>query len=268
MKLHLVSAGHYWTDAGAFFGVLPYFIWHDKVATDERQRLQMNLNLLLMQTDGRNILVDTGIGNRLNKRRKEIYDPSPFELPLSLDALGLKCTDITDVILTHLHFDHAGGIVSSLDGEDYLTFPGAEFHIQKSEWHMAQNPDKLNKAAYQFDHQLSLLDREGRLNFLDGDAEIAPGVMVRHTGGHTVGMQIVEVLNEGTPYIYAGDIIPTRFHLPLAITSSYDVSRQDSYEAKQKIYERLTSGNGYLLLDHDTQDWQLPISEILPFISH
>lgn len=268
MKLHLVSAGHYWTDAGAFFGVLPYFIWQDKVVTDERRRLQMNLNLLLVQTGGRNILVDTGIGNRLDKRRKEIYNPSLFELPLSLEALGLKCTDITDVILTHLHFDHAGGVVSNLANEDFLTFPYAEYHIQKSEWHMAQYPDKLNKAAYQFDHQLYLLNREGNINLLDGDTEIESNLFVRHTGGHTVGMQIVEAVIDGTPYIYAGDIIPTRFHLPLAITSSYDVSRQDSYQAKQKIYERLTSENGYLLLDHDTQDWQLPISEILPFISH
>jgi glyoxylase-like metal-dependent hydrolase (beta-lactamase superfamily II) len=266
MKLSLVSAGHYWTDAGAFFGVLPYFIWHDKVVTDERQRLQMNLNLLLIQTEDSNILVDTGVGNRLIKRRAEIYNPSLFELPLSLEALGLKCTDITDVILTHLHFDHAGGVVSSLDGSDFLTFPNAMFHIQKSEWHMAQYPDKLNKAAYQFDHQLSLLDNLGMLNFLDGDAEIVPGVSVIHTGGHTVGMQVVEVLIDGTPYIYAGDIIPTRFHLPMAITSSYDVCREASFNAKQMIYDKLTQGNGYLLLDHDTSSWQLPISEILPHL--
>jgi glyoxylase-like metal-dependent hydrolase (beta-lactamase superfamily II) len=268
MKLELVSAGHYWTDAGAFFGVLPWFIWHDKVQTDDRQRLKMNLNLLLIQTDGRNILVDTGVGNRLDKRRKEIYNPSLFELPLSLEALGLKCTDITDVILTHLHFDHVGGVVSRLYVDDFLTFPNAMFHVQNSEWHMAQYPDNLNKAAYQFDHQLSLLDQTDSLNFLEGDAEIAPGVNVIHTGGHTVGMQIVEVVKDGIPYIYAGDIIPTRFHLPLAITSSYDICRDASFNAKQMIYAKLIAGNGFLLLDHDTKDWQLPISEINSIIAY
>jgi glyoxylase-like metal-dependent hydrolase (beta-lactamase superfamily II) len=266
VKLSLVSAGHYWTDAGAFFGVLPYFIWHDKVATDERQRLQMNLNLLLIQTDDRNILVDTGIGNRLNKRRSEIYNPSLFELPTSLKTHGLETSDITDVILTHLHFDHAGGVVSSKDGEDFLTFPDALYHVQRSEWDMAKNPDKLNKAAYQFDHQLVLLESAGKLNLLDGDTEIAPDVWVRLTGGHTVGMQIVEVLIDKVPYIYAGDIIPTRFHLPLAITSSYDICRDASFAAKQMIYDKLTQGNGFLLLDHDTSVWQLPISEILPHL--
>ncbi len=266
MKLSLVSAGHYWTDAGAFFGVLPWFIWHDKVETDDRQRLKMNLNLLLIQTEGRNILVDTGIGNRLGKRRCEIYNPSEFELVQNLEALGVKASELTDVILTHLHFDHAGGVVSEADGTDFLTFPEAVFHIQQSEWQMAENPDKLNKAAYQFEHQLSLLARAGRLHLIDGEVEIAPGVWVRKTGGHSVGMQIVEVLADSVPYIYAGDIIPTRFHLPMAITSSYDVCREDTYKAKQMIYDRLIQGNGFLLLDHDTSAWQLPIAEILPHL--
>jgi len=268
MNIRLVSAGHYWTDAGAFMGVLPYFIWHDKVRTDERQRLQMNLNLLLIQTDGRNILVDTGVGNRLNKRRKEIYNPSEFDLVSNLKALGIQPEEITDVILTHLHFDHAGGVVSTVDDKDVLTFPNAVYHVQQQEWDIARHPDKLNAAAYQFEHQLSQLEKEGTLHFVDGDAEIAPDVFVRLVGGHTLGMQIVEVLIDGTPYIYAGDIIPTRFHLPLAITSSYDVSRRDSFDAKQMIYQKLTAKKGFLLLDHDTNDWQLYIEEILPYISH
>jgi glyoxylase-like metal-dependent hydrolase (beta-lactamase superfamily II) len=266
MTLQLVSAGHYWTDAGAFMGVLPYFIWHDKVSTDDRQRLKMNLNLLLIQAEGRNILVDTGIGNRLSKRRAEIYNPSEFELPASLKAFGLETSDITDLILTHLHFDHAGGLVSNVNGKDVLTFPNAVCHIQRSEWDMAKNPDKLNKAAYQFEHQLALPESAGELNLLEGDVEIVPGVFVRLTGGHTAGMQIVETLIDGVPYIYAGDILPTRHHLPLAITSSYDVCRIASFAAKQMIYDKLIKGNGYLLLDHDTSAWQLPISEILPHL--
>jgi glyoxylase-like metal-dependent hydrolase (beta-lactamase superfamily II) len=212
--------------------------------------------------------VDTGIGNRLSKRRTEIYNPSAFELPNNLKALGVEPNSITDVILTHLHFDHAGGVVSAQDGTDVLTFPKAVYHIQSREWSMAKNPDKLNAAAYQFEHQLSLLASEGNLHFLEGEAEIAPNVFVRLVGGHTVGMQIVEVLQDGIPYIYAGDIIPTRFHLPLAITSSYDVSREDSVAAKQLIYDKLTTGNGFLLLDHDTASWQLPISEILSTIAY
>ncbi len=247
-------------------GVLPYFIWQDKVTLDERHRLRMNLNLLLIQTDGKNILVDTGIGNRLNKRRKEIYSPSEYLLPDNLKALELNPEDITDIIMTHLHFDHAGGIVTDKGGMDFLTFPNATFHIQTKEWQMAKNPDKLNKAAYQFEHQLALLESSGKLNLVDGTAEIAKDVFVHLTGGHSVGHQIIEVIKDNKPHIYAGDIIPTRFHLPPAVTSGYDVSRADSFAAKQMIYDKLSASDGFLLLDHDVNEWQLPFSEIASIV--
>lgn len=264
--MHQVLAGFYWTDAGAFMGVLPYFIWHDKVELDERHRLRMNLNLLLIQTGDRNILVDTGVGNRLNKRRKEIYNPSEFLLPDSLKAINLETKDITDIIMTHLHFDHAGGLVTEKDGMDYLTFPNATCHIQSKEWEMAKNPDKLNKAAYQFEHQLTLLDQQGKINLIDGTTEIVKDVFVHYVGGHSVGSQIIEVIKDGKLYIYAGDIIPTRYHLPAAITSGYDVSRADSFAAKQMIYDKLQSSEGFLLLDHDVNEWQLPWKEIAAVI--
>jgi len=267
MLLHQVLAGHYWTDAGAFMGVLPYFIWQDKVTLDERHRLKMHLNLLLIQTEGKNILVDTGVGNRLNKRRKEIYHPSDFMLPESLKQLGLSTADITDIIMTHLHFDHAGGIISEQAGIDFLTFPNAVFHIQTKEWQMAKQPDKLNQAAYQFEHQLSLLEKEGKVHLVDGDAEIDQDVFVRWVGGHSVGSQIIEVIKDGKPHIYAGDIIPTRYHLPPAVTSGYDVSRTQSFAAKQMIYDKLKASDGFLLLDHDVNEWQLPFSEIASIVA-
>jgi glyoxylase-like metal-dependent hydrolase (beta-lactamase superfamily II) len=263
MQLHLILAGEYWTDAGAFMGVLPYSIWHKKVETDERRRLKMHLNLLLIQTPNRNILVDTGLGNRLTDRQKDIYSPSDFLLIHSLHQIGLKPEDITDIIMTHLHFDHAGGVISQIEGNDVLTFPQAVYHIQKAEWEMAKHPDGLNRAAYQFDHQLSLLETKGNIQLTTATTEICSGVYSHWVGGHTIGMQMVEAVIEGKSYIYAGDIIPTRFHQPLAITSAYDVSREQSYAAKLKIYEKLRDTNGFLLFDHDTTQWQIPYNEIL-----
>ncbi|PKN77907.1 MAG: MBL fold metallo-hydrolase, partial [Candidatus Cloacimonetes bacterium HGW-Cloacimonetes-1] len=128
-------------------GVLPWSIWNKKIATDERRRLLMSLNLLLIRSEDRCILVDTGLGNRLNERQQDIYNPSEFLLPISLGELGIKDTDVTDVIMTHLHFDHAGGIVTDFGNEDRLTFPNATYWIQKDEWEMAKHPDGLNKAA-------------------------------------------------------------------------------------------------------------------------
>jgi len=243
-------------------GVLPYSIWHRKVQTDERRRLLMHLNLLLIQVTGRNVLVDSGLGNRLTERQTDIYQPSAFILPDSLNALGLQTTDITDLILTHLHFDHAGGIISQREAVDYLTFPNAVCWIQGEEWEMAKHPSELNRAAYQYTHQLSLLAREGRIRLVDHFQEVCANVRLRWVGGHTVGSQIVELSLDGALHIYAGDIVPTRFHLPLPVTSAYDVSRTQTVAAKQYIYERLRTAGGYLLLDHDTADWSIPISDI------
>jgi glyoxylase-like metal-dependent hydrolase (beta-lactamase superfamily II) len=268
MELHPILAGNYWTDAGAFLGVLPYYIWKDKVTLDDRHRINMNLNLLLIQTEGRNILIDTGIGNRLNKRRREIYNPSEFMIPTELSKLGLQPEDITDVIMTHLHFDHAGGIVTEQDGIDVLTFPNAVYHIQSVEWQMAKEPDKLNKAAYQFEHQLALLEQEGKIQLIVGDAEIAKGVKLILTGGHSVGSQSVEIIKDGILHMYAGDIIPTSFHLHLAITSGYEVCREQTVAAKQIVYDKLKASNGFLYLDHDVNHWVLPYSEIAAIVAH
>lgn len=243
-------------------GVLPYALWSKTTPVDERRRQKLHLNLLLIQSEGRNILVDTGLGNRLSPKQTEIYQPSEFLLPLALSELGLDDIAITDVVMTHLHFDHAGGIVTSFGDTDGLTFPHARYWIQASEWEMAKNPDELNRAAYSFLHQLSLLEAEGNINIVDGEALIAPGVTLIKVGGHTVGSQIVQIDNDESFYIYAGDIIPTMFHTAPAITSAYDVSRKETFAAKQLIYARLKERNGSLLLDHDLNKWEVAFSEL------
>ncbi|MDD4309964.1 MAG: MBL fold metallo-hydrolase [Candidatus Cloacimonetes bacterium] len=257
ISIHKIDAGFYWSDGGAFMGVLPYTMWSQKTQVDERRRQKLNLNLLLIQANGRNILVDTGLGNRLSDKQIEIYQPSEFLLPQSLSELGLRDCDITDVIMTHLHFDHAGGIVTSFGDSENLTFPYAKHWIQRSEWEMAKNPDDLNRAAYSFEHQLSLLEAKGRIELIDGECEIAEGVTAIWSGGHTVGCQIVQIDSPDGFYIYAGDIIPTFFHTSPAVTSAYDVSRKETFAAKQLIFARLKARQGILLLDHDLNKWEI-----------
>ncbi|HNX37905.1 MAG TPA: MBL fold metallo-hydrolase [Candidatus Cloacimonadota bacterium] len=260
--VHRVHAGHYWSDGGALMGVLPWAIWGKTTPTDERRRQQMDLNLLLIMDHDRAILVDTGLGNRLSDKQKDIYQPSEFLLPFALSELGLRDIDITDVIMTHLHFDHAGGIVTGFGEVDRLTFPKAKYWIQKSEWNMAKNPDGLNQAAYAFDHQLALLESEGNFELLDGDAQICEGVSVKLVGGHTIGSQIVEIEAADGFCVYPGDIIATKFHTSPAITSAYDVNRKQTFEAKKYIYSRLRERQGYLLLDHDTKYWKLQLEDL------
>lgn len=262
LSLHQVSAGDYWTDGGAMLGVLPRAIWGRSVHTDERHRNNLALNLLLIFAEGRVILVDTGLGNRLTEKQRDIYRPSSFLLPASLAELGIRDRDVTDVVLTHLHFDHAGGIITGFGDQDRLTFPKARHWIQKTEWETAKNPDGMNRAAYNFEQQLALLEESGRFELIEGQAEIAPGVTLTHTGGHTAGSQIVEVQTPSAFYIYPADIIPTFFHTALAVTSAYDVCRTDTCAAKQYIYKQLKEKQGILLLNHDLQRWEVPVADL------
>lgn len=243
-------------------GVLPWSIWGKTVPTDDRRRKMLSLNLLLIRSKSRIILVDTGLGNRFLGKQRDIYNPTEFELPISLAALGIRDIDVTDVIMTHLHFDHAGGIVTSFADKDRLTFPMARYHIQRSEWEVAKNPDGLNRAAYNFEHQLLLLEQDGDINLIDDEAELYPGIKVKRVGGHTVGSQIVEIDTDDGFYIYAGDVIPTMFHTSPAITSAYDVCRKDTFKAKQYIYALLKEKQGFLLLDHDNDKWAIPVNEL------
>lgn len=261
-KIFKVHAGHYWSDGGAFMGVLPYAIWSKKIQVDEKRRKRLELDLALIVSKDRCILIDTGTGNRLSDKQIEIYRPSDFALPVALAELGYRDRDITDVIMTHLHFDHAGGIVTNMGAQDVLTFPRARYWIQKDEWEMAKAPDSTNRAAYEFEHQLSLLASHGKVELIDGEVEIAAGIRCVKTGGHTVGSQFVQIDSPEGFYIYAGDTIPTMFHTSLAVTSAYDVCRSDTVAAKKLIYDRLKEKNGILLMNHDTSFWDIPISEL------
>lgn len=261
-KIFKIHAGHYWSDSGALMGVLPYAIWNSEFQTDEKRRKKMDLNLLLIVTPDRRILVDTGLGNRLSEKQKEIYRPSDFVLPATLGELGYRDKDITDVVMTHLHFDHAGGIITAFLDTDRLTFPNAKYWIQKEEWEMAKNPDSTNKAAYDFEHQLALLETSGDFTLIDGEQEIAPGVICIKTGGHTIGHQAVSIEADDGYYIYAGDIVATKFHSSLAITSAYDIYRAETVESKRMLYRRLKERDGYLLLNHDPNVWQIPVSDL------
>lgn len=262
ISLYRVDAGSYWTDGGAMLGVLPRAIWGKSVQTDERHRKNLALNLLLIKTADRTILVDTGLGNRLTDKQREIYRPSSFQLPAALAELGVRDVDVTDVVLTHLHFDHAGGILTGFGDHDALTFPKARHWIQQREWEIAKNPDGLNRAAYFFDQQLALLEARGKQQLIEGNQEIALGVKLVKTGGHTFGSQIVEIDSPDGFYIYAADIVPTFFHVSPAVTSAYDVCREDTFKAKQYIFKRLKEKNGTLLLNHDPKRWDVPASTL------
>lgn len=247
----LISAGTLWADGGAAMGVLPQTIWRKFLETDNKNRIKLALNLLLMQTSKENILVDTGVGNKITPKIRKIYNPSNFELLENLSKKGLKKEDIHVVILTHLHFDHAGGITSIFKGEKKLTFPNALHIIQKKEWETAKNPDELNKASYNFKDDISLLEASNNYKLISGDYQLTPEIKLELVEGHSEGMQVVKIESENKLAYYAGDIIPLEAHKHLSVTSAYDINRKDTFEAKKKILQKLDLNNGILFLNHD-----------------
>ncbi|MCF7792866.1 MAG: MBL fold metallo-hydrolase [Candidatus Cloacimonetes bacterium] len=250
---NVVSAGSWMGDGGAAMGVMPKALWKKLLPCDNKNRIPLALNSLLIQTAGKNILIDTGIGNKLSPKKKEIYQASDFDLLENLHKLDLKREEIDYVILTHLHFDHAGGVVTNFAGKPELTFPNAIHVFQKAEWEIAQNPDELNKASYNFKDDLQLLNESGKYKVIEGDYELLPGVKIERTGGHSEGMQVVRMESDGELAYYAGDIIPMQSLKHLAVNSAFEICRKDSFIAKKKILTELKNRNGILFYAHDSQ---------------
>jgi len=253
VKCFPVSAGSWWGDCGAAMGVLPKTIWQKMVEVDDKNRLQFALNLLLLQVDDQNILIDTGIGNKISEKLKKIYNPSEFELLDNLQKIGLSRFDINFVILTHLHFDHAGGIVSIFDDKKELTFPNAVHIFQEKEWEMARNPDELNKPGYNFKDNLQLLEESGNYQLIDGNLQLHPEIYLELVAGHSEGSQIIRIESDGQLAYYAGDIVCFESHLHPGISTSYDICRKDTSKTKKKILAELRERKGILFLNHDVK---------------
>jgi glyoxylase-like metal-dependent hydrolase (beta-lactamase superfamily II) len=236
-------------------GVLPKSLWQKFLQPDEKNRITLALNCFLIKSEGKNILVDTGIGNKLPEKSQKIYQASDFRLPHSLESIGIHPQEIDFVVLSHLHFDHAGGVVTLVNGEPELTFPNAIHVIQEKEWNTAKNPDNLNKPAYNFKDDLELLEKSGNFKLVNGDYKITNEVSVSFTGGHSEGNQIVKVHSDNEFAVFAGDIIAMKAHQHPAVTTAYDVSRRDTFAAKNLILNELNQTHGTLLLVHEPDDF-------------
>jgi len=250
IEVFVLSAGKYYADAGAAMGVLPYKLWHDKIKYDESHRILLELNCLLLKTPQKNILVDTGIGEYLSEKHTKIYAPTKFQLLYELALVGLDKGDINLIAFTHLHFDHAGGIINSAKE---LIFENAKYIVQKDEWDTAMNPDTLNKASYSINEHYQILAQSNLVETIEGNHEIADNVLLKKVGGHCVGMQVLSIDDQGEVIYFAGDIFPSRFHLNPSVTSAYDICREKVCKEKIRIKDELIKKGGKLILGHEMQ---------------
>jgi len=251
ISVFVISAGHYYADAGAAMGVLPYKLWHDKVELDAAHRIKLELHCLLIVSEGRVILVDCGIGEYLSEKLKKIYSPSKFTLLDELHAAGVNENDVNMVLFTHLHFDHVGGVINA---NKELCFPNAGYFVQEDEWQTALEPNLVNKASYSLDEHYQILKNSDNVWRFESSFGISGGIEVEHIGGHSPGMQIVKIKDEDQLIYFAGDAFPLRLHLNPAVTSAYDVCRESLCEAKAAIKDELGKCGGKLILGHEPGD--------------
>jgi glyoxylase-like metal-dependent hydrolase (beta-lactamase superfamily II) len=257
-RLHSLSDGFFGLDGGAMFGVVPRPLWERTNPPDERNRIRLALRPLLITAGKERVLIDTGIGDKWDSRNTDMYRIEHTDTTeSSLARAGFKPDDITKVVLTHLHFDHAGA-ATRLDstGKPVPSFPNARHYVQQKEWDLALNPNRRSRAAYLPENFLPLQEA-GQLEILNGDFrfELAPGLELELvlTGGHTPGHQVALLRSGGETAIYWGDLIPTRSHIATPYIMGYDLSPLETMEQKEKLVQQAIVGKWLSFVEHDPE---------------
>ena len=261
--LHALEAGTLKLDGGAMFGVVPKPLWEKRIAADERNRIPLATRCLLVETPDALVLIDNGIGNKEDAKFLDIYgvdnaatDGSITRLEQCIRAAGFAPEDVDVMIDTHLHFDHAGGnTFVDADGQLRLSFPNARYVVQKGELDWAHFANERTRASY-FDRNYDPVLDAGKLELVDGVAQILPGVEVRPTPGHTPHHQSVILRSGGQTACFLADVCPTTAHLPLPWIMGYDVEPLVTLESKRALFDQAAREGWLLVFEHDpTTPW-------------
>jgi glyoxylase-like metal-dependent hydrolase (beta-lactamase superfamily II) len=264
VSVRVVRAGWFRPDAGGFFGVVPKPLWSRHVEADDRGRILCRLNLLLVEAGGKRILVETGTGVRMSDKDREIKGVEGGDPAEALRAVGEDPGTIDFVVLTHLHYDHAGGM---LDQGGRPAFPNARYVVQRDEAEAAHG-DELRLQGIMEVEQLDTIRAAGLLAEVNGEVELVPGVRVLRTGGHTRGSQAVLLGIErpggraGDPTeraILWGDLIPTRWQIPVRWTSAYDDYPIDAIEVRNELVARAAREGWWCYFTHDPGEMPIRI---------
>ncbi|MBW7875838.1 MAG: MBL fold metallo-hydrolase [Candidatus Cloacimonetes bacterium] len=251
--LHAVDTGRFRLDGGAMFGVIPKTLWNKTNPADEKNRIEMALRTLLLDNGKQKIIVDTGIGTKFSEKEALIYgiDHARFQIDIELHKIGLSRLDITDVFLTHLHFDHAGGTTYREGGELKLTFPNAKYHIDRFHYEWAMQPTKRDKASF-LGENFQFLEEKGVLHFFDGkDCSLWPQTKVIKVHGHTPHQSLLQVFDGSETLLYCADLIPMSSHIPLPWIMGYDLNALQTLGEKEIILEQAVRENWILFFEHD-----------------
>jgi len=249
----LVSDGVFRMDGGAVFGVVPKPLWERLLPSDERNRVRLETNCLLVRCGTDVVLIEAGLGRKFSKKHRDIYAVSDeVTLEKSLRAVGVEPEAVTHVVLTHLHFDHCGGATRRDEhGRIVPTFPNARHCVQRAEWEAATRPTPATDRAYDRDN-LEALEAEGLLDLVEGEVEVRPGIRAIPVPGHTRAHQIVRVASGGDALVFLGDLVPTTHHVRTHYNTAYDLNLEATMLRKVALLEEACREGWRLVFYHDT----------------
>ena len=250
-ELHLISDGSVWLDGGAMFGVVPKSLWEKKTSPDEKNRIRLGLNCLLIRTAEKTLLIDTGCGFNYTEKEFEIYRiEHETDILQELEKIDVSPEKVDFVINTHYHFDHCGGNTRR-EGEELVpSFPNATYLVSRQEYEDANHPNERTVATY-MPHNWKPLEERGLLQKVDEDQEIVPGVTLVSTPGHTAGHQSVKVESEGKILFYLADLCPTSAHVALPWIMGFDLFPLTTLEVRKRIYAQAVDEEWLLFFEHD-----------------
>lgn len=250
-EIRAVETGRFRLDGGAMFGVVPKALWERTDPADGRNRIVMHMRALYARGQGRQILVDAGAGTKLDAKMVDIYEIDSRPLREVLAGSGIDPDAVTDVVITHLHFDHAGGLTFfDADGRLRPSLPNAVHHVQRRQWEAAARPNEKDRASF-FAGDFLPLAEHGKLRLADGETEIAPGVRVVPTDGHTPGHQVVLLGSGAETVMYCGDLVPLASHLNPPWIMAYDHFPLSTLEEKKRLLSAAADEGWILFFEHD-----------------
>jgi glyoxylase-like metal-dependent hydrolase (beta-lactamase superfamily II) len=266
IEVEVISGGTFRLDGGGMFGIIPRALWSRLHVPDDRGRIQLDTNCLLVRTGDELMLVDTGNGPKMGEKEQAIFSLVPGEsLLASLATAGVRPEEITTVLFSHLHMDHVGGAthtVAAAGGPEIVpSFPHARFVAQRQEWEDALRNRSHMRTSYRLEN-LVPLQESGRLELLDGDAEVAPGVSVHVTGGHTRGHHCVFFRSGGETGLFLGDICPTPAHFRPPYNMAYDMEPYTTMQVKADLLHRAAREGWLLFFDHEPVQKVVRVEEV------